>query len=690
MAVERSDKLKWQVYEPSIAEAPYLVYYMIQSSDNYTSSGYSFNIKTPALGAFLDPEVYLRYKIRIKAKSAGNIQALFGGTNSVFIDPNSYPNTSTTVTPNNAGNNLIDNGIIIGAGGTGVEPATGNPGAIKRIAFRQGNVMQRCTQQIVLTVNGFTLNAEPWKWIDPMNRLMVSKEQSKHVFSGSGGEFDSGNHGLRNSLDNIAQYIQSDRKIEVADSGQDSTTVPLNDNTFGVNDVWNNGLNKYYYDGVFGGATFGGATGAFPLADRNLNMIISEGFNVRVAAPIMGRRIDANDLTYAETGVINLNDHSYHLGFGGTFLYKYPKHELFYNPGFSNRIYDLLRKFRGTIVGDSFSTGNGVSANCSVQNNALYFAEDNDGFDLYVYEPVPLPPFKMWHNDGVGGIIPHVRDMTLRATFTANLLANMFMANYNVDSSNTLDKYGGFSIDFSSITSSDCQIHMQWYLPPPSITIPREISIPLRKYDMYISSTSNSAFNTSLSVVNNYSTNWQFQQYNISLDAVPDLLMIYVRYKNDTVRTNIPCDMHFELVSLTLQLENNGGKLNQITTFKMYQNWLKYIKFDDPPEMTFDEWRKYCCVAVLKPDDYGIIRGPGWDNVVVLGVQGTARNHWNNPSINMVGNESFFNLAITQQEIELVVLSIYDRWHLTLSADGTARANLTRIRDLGNPLPPTA
>lgn len=670
MAVERSDKLKWQVYEPSIAEAPYLVYYMKQSSDNYTSSGYNFNIKTPALGAFLDPEAYLSFKINIKAKNANDLDLLFRGSKSPLLDPKDsllIKNDGVKINP--ASNYL---------------PYTGDTTGIKKFAFRQGNIFQRATQQIVLTINGFTLNAEPWKWIDPLNRLMVSNEQSKHVFSGSGGKFDSGNHGIRCNQNNFAYNVFWDKQYT---GGTSAALLPADPGISNFKAMQNigKGTNVQTTDNL----SFSAQT-------------ITDGFNILAGTVALTSTtvsgVGGLDLTHPDGGII--------AGIGSTYLYKWPNHPHFYNPGFTERVHNMIKKCRGDVL-ESVVTGVNNLYNASTNSVAVtgppvlppsgYFVSDNNvSFSFMVYEPIPLPPFKMYHNDGVGGIIPHVRDMTLRGTFTANLLANLFMANYDIDggyaSTTVADNMGCFAIDFSTLSVTDCQVYMKWYLPPPSLTIPREISIPYRKYDMYISSTACSNISqpaTNATMTSEGTGSFNFSQYNISLDAVPDLLLIYLRYKNDIVKTSYPCDMHCEIVQLTLQLENNGGKLNQMNSYQMYQNWLKYIKFDDPIDVDFDEFRKYCCVAALKPDDYGIIRGPGWDNVVVLGVQGQARFWGCNPSINLVGAESWYNCIVTKQEMELVVVSIYDRWHLTLSADGTARANLTRIRDLGNPLPPS-
>jgi hypothetical protein len=666
MSVDRSDKLKWQVYEPSVYEAPYLVYYMKQSADNFTSSGYSFNIKTPALGALLDPEAYISYSFKITQPDAENIQDLIydrSGLNPYSTDPSSSTpsiaalSTASVPAPSMFPHPRAIAGLTQWDGTTSTR--TSVPGAIRKFAFRQANIFQRAIQQIVLTVNGFTLNSEPWKWIDPLNRLMVSNSQSKHVFSGSGGAFDSGNHGLRNEIDNIAVFQQREGAYN-SSPAMDAHLIPIS--------------GKDWTASIQQGFNF------YPSLHHEVSSTAPKAVSATWAADLTtGAQVGANNAGHT----------------GLSFVNKFPNSEHFYNKGFSDRIFDMLRKLRGDYRGDGNAILTGIPDGAASVNSvhADYFrgSTDND-YWFQVVEPIPLPPFKMYHNDGVGGVIPHVRDMTLRATFTANLLNNLFMANYDIEDAELENDPGGFKIDFENVNSSHCVIMMKWYLPPPSIQIPREISIPLRKIDMYLSSSA-----TQLPIIginNQRSAAANISQYNISLDAIPDLLMIYFRLRNDIVRAFHPCDYMMEMQNLTLQLENNGGKLTQMQTYQMYQNWLKYIKFDDPPEMTYDEWRKYNCVALLKPDDYGAIRGPGWDNVVVLGVTFNAYNYHHNPSIGLCPSENLSTagaqnsgISVSGTNVELVVVAIFDRWHLTLSADGTARANLTRIRDLGNALP---
>src|SRR5438128_11539489 len=90
--------------------------------------------------------------------------------------------------------------------------------------------------------------------------------------------------------------------------------------------------------------------------------------------------------------------------------------------------------------------------------------------------------------------------------------------------------------------------------------------------------------------------------------------------------------------------------------------------------MPYDEWRRYCCQAVLQPEDYGCMRGPGYDNPVTLGVSFTANNWWNIPKNGLVPAENYNGVAA-----EIVVVQLYDKWYLNVNASGSAQSGLTRI-----------
>lgn len=624
MEITESTKIQWADYVPAVSSEPLNTYYQRLTAQSYSATGYSFVIKSPSLNAFMDPDVFIRFKFKIKDRAANNIAGHY------------HNNTQTAL---NATSILPGTTHIVGG------PISGR---IAHFGFRGGNIFQRATQQIAVTINGWTLSYEPWKWIDPLNRLYVSNSQSKHVFSGSGGTLDSGNHGNIIDADNYYHGGYDNNGVQQRTTFVEDAT-PLTRRIF-------------YIKGV-----------------DSLNFLTPYAIRATENAGLITNN-EAGITTTTLNAIADGAAVPTSLGFN--FVKQFPPYEKFYNPGFSERVYDMMRWLRGDARGDTFSATANIPANDAPNlapwTHLIYQgAADGGGLKSYafeVYEPVPCPLFKMYHNDGVAGIIPHVRDMQIVATFSPNMLANLFRANYSVAGA------PGFDLAWDNITTSDCEIFIKWYTPPMNLSIPREISLPLRKIDLYLGG------NLTVGALGNAqikSATTRISQYNISIDAVPDCFMIFVRRRLDNILSNEPDDFYFEITNLVIQLENNGGKTTQIHTYQMYQNWLKYAKHRDPVEMPYDEWRKYCCVALLKPEDYGVIRGPGYDNYIVMGITADCYNWYNAPTMQvMAANEAF---DVANNNMELCVVSIFDRWAITLSDLGQAKAGLTRIRENNPP-----
>lgn len=573
MLTVESEKLQVPIFQPSVNVDPLQTFYMRQTSDSYNASGFSFYLKSPSMHALLDPEIWIRYRVKVNSVTAVGADSLLALTMAGLA---------------NAG---AAAGLPFSPGGATAAYAA-VPDAVAHFAFRQGNVMQRCMQSLVVVINGFSLTCEPWKFIDPLNRLYVSENQSKHIFSTSGGQYDSGNFGL-----------VTDRDV-------------------------------YATGACSGGAAVGSV---FHMLQRN----VAAG-----AAAVDNYR------------------------------YSFPLTERWYNPGFSDRCDKFTRECRGEIRSGDLATSRslpngavGIQGQFSAQgsgNGAGGGGAVNQGgggnFLFDIYERLPISPFKMYHNDGVGGVIPNIKDLIIRGGFTANLNGVMMQGNAVHDTF--------FNILLGS-EAADCEIFLKWYSPPNGVMIPREISIPMRKIDVW----SNSKTIIAVGAAEIKSASYQLSEYNIALDAVPDLLLIYVRKRLDDATVKMPSDYHYELQNLQISLENHGGKMTQIQTIELYQKWLKYSMHGDFQEVCYDEWRKYLCIAVLKPEDYGIINGPGYDNPIILGIQANVYSYYNNPAIGLKAAELF-----DQTTAELVVVSIYDKWSLMISANGIARAELTRIR----------
>lgn len=546
MAIVESEKLSFPEYTKKVNRDPIQTFYQVQDNDSYSSSGYSFYVKSPGHGLLLDPEIWIKYTIRLQENAAA---------------ANAIKNNFQT--RQNADNVA------------GVPPA-----ADVRMAWRQGNIMARGTQNISVIINGHSLSYEPWKYIDVLNRLYVSNDQSEHEFSSSGGRFDEGNHGVITDSDNWG-------------IGAGSIVIAVGDNV-------NNRNIQYYHS------------------------------NLAAAA---------NNIQLNTRNIIN-ND------------------EFGLNKGFSKRHLKFADQLRRSSA---------PNAGRGLRYNGTNIADADHQYYLFeFFERIPCPPFKMYSNDNIEGVIPNVRDMTIRGQFCSNLLQNIFQKS-------TALAAATIELEFASLSGgTNCQLFLKWYTPPIVSSIPREVTLPLKKISVWSKSVNLAA----PGAADAYSST-TVSDNNISLDAVPDLLMICFKYRMDSFDCNMPSDYMCEIIDLRLNLEGASGKVNSIQTIQLYQNWKKMLKHQDAKIIDYDEWRRYCCVACLQPEDYGVLKGPGYDNPVTLGVTFTARNWHNNPGYDNTGaatNELFAGTLF-----ELIVISVYDKWSLTIRDSGGADSSLTRI-----------
>jgi hypothetical protein len=628
---ETSSNLLYSQYSPSVEVCPENILYTIHSSEYYGINGYNFTVKSPAYGARLSPEAWIEYDICIYEKTNNAIRNLFitardnSNDRSFYINNMSHSqwirNTGATIDANDDRVNSYNF----------LNQMLGNP---VRLAFRSGFLMARATQNLSVTINGCTRNHVPYKCIDILNRMYYSQTQSKHLFSTSGGEFDSGAHNFVISEDNYAQHISKGGASST--KTWDHTPTEDDDYTIRMNNYWNlpNPITQFDISG-----------------------------NTNYIAATIGEQGDEEFKNNAQ---------------GICLYHRFPDSPHFYNGGFSNRFYDFATTLRGGLQrGTQNGQVTGAKPNEGYFNASTIYEgsgtidANRHWYKFKFFEPVPCPPFKMYENDGVVGIIPHVQDLNLVSAFASNMLPLIFQC--------TDDYSNDIGFRWEEITSTNCKLHLRWYQAPMTVTIPREVSLPLRHYYHY--SQSNYTLNVMPDDGSKWNTDWShIAQYNISLDAVPDYLIIWFRKNISLIKTNDPVEYNFEINNLTIQIENTGGKLTGMQTIHLYKNWLRYIKHNDPVDTTFDEWRKFLCVAVLTPDDYGIKRGPGYDNLVVLGIDMDVRSNHVWPYMNR-GYLAGLRQCLAS-EGELNVLSVFDRWSLTMVDGGAARAALTRLSAL--------
>lgn len=565
-AIDKSTKLIFNEFQKSLSESPLDVFYQTITSDEYSANGFQFNVKQPGTRALLDTDIWIRYNVYIRETGDYAIREIFNG------------------------------------------PAAGDkiPVSDNRIAFRGGNVVARCLQNLNVQINNQTLNVQPYRFIDVLNRLYVSNEQAVHEFGASGGEFDSGNHGNRTEHIIWEEKVANGNAVANLFGIVNGVAVALNTKN---NVFWHD---SWHTQGPEDYLAHGAAVDLF--------------CNMRAKFPV--------------------------------------KYE-FYNPGFSERVNKFVKKLREPAANTAVAAAN--VANAGNMYNGQVAAGNQHYWGFEIWERLAIPCFKMYSNDSVYGVIPNVVQMQIQGNFLTNMNKNFLR---------TTDNTLAVSLYWDEIPTSDCQLYLRWYTPPMTMVIPRELSIPYPKIVTWSQAITLTAMNADLT--QRFRTG-DTSNYNITLEAIPDLLLIYIKYSPSAYTYDTPDDYLCELTSLQLNIDASSGKMNQLNSHDLYIKWKKLLKHTDTKILDYDEWRQYCCVAALQPEDYGVRYGPGFSNQTVLGVTINFRNWHNNPAIMDAIAEPLGGALGAGTSGELIVTSIYNRNRLTIRADGSASQEMVKI-----------
>lgn len=618
--VVKSIKLVTNEFTKSIAEVPLEVYYQTVNADQYNSNGFQFNIKSPGQLALLDTDVWIKYKVRI----------VEGAVNELI--------------------QCLENPAINVAATLGAQ-RVGYPIQQYRFGFRGGNIMQRAIQNFSVMINNRTITVQPYQFIDVLNRLYISNDQSEHEFSASGGRFDEGNHGSR--VDHVTYY--------------DRQQVVSNDQAAGANPL--------DAAGAYGGTALpSGWANAPPAGNASPSLAATTFQSIAVFDGYMSS--SGWFPTNAAQGRRNFPSHLMR----PDFPVRYP----FYNPGFAQRYNNMIDKLRTYAGGNQTpralyrDSSDAYVLQADILAQDLQFkgnlAADTGGahtFDFEIMERLPIPLFKMYSNDECFGVLPNIVQMQIQGNFLTNFLKNIWRS-----SNNALN----ITANFDNFDGSMCQLYLRWYTPPQTMTIPREITIPYKQINVWSKSLAMGNSPNNRALANTFYAETSVSEYGITLAAIPDLLLIYFKYNAGSYSFDTPDDFNAEWYDLTINIDNASGKLNQITSLDLYNKWKKLLKHSDNRIITYDEWRKYCCVAALQPEDYGCRYGPGYSNSTNLAIKGTARFWCVNPSIMYEAHEELGGGdAHTGTDTQLIVVSIYNRNSLTIRADGSASEELLKM-----------
>jgi hypothetical protein len=268
-----------------------------------------------------------------------------------------------------------------------------------------------------------------------------------------------------------------------------------------------------------------------------------------------------------------------------------------------------------------------------------------------IFERLPIPLFKMYTLDEVQGVIPNISQLQLQAKFLNNLVHNWFRYGHDIDDP---------SVSIQITNSHYCKIHLKWFIP--SFEIPKEIKI---QYPKFITKCipfqgkviqGSQVFYVDQDLAMNY----------ISLPAIPDLMLMYVKYDPHHETCYISDDYNLELLNPQFSLNVANSKLLNIQSIQAYHLWKQNLKYKVESVMGFDEWRKYCFVLVLKPEDFGLKIKREYNEPCIINFKATARNWHIIPSAGY-GIELYIGTA--SQNLVFVCHGVYFRNELEIRKD---------------------
>lgn len=350
----------------------------------------------------------------------------------------------------------------------------------------------------------------------------------------------------------------------------------------------------------------------------------------------------------------------------------FPHQPEYYNPGFENRFFKFSKVLRDNLLEDNAAAAATNDNNQATQFIGTALAGNIHLYNIRVLERLPIPLFKMYSNDEVFGVIPNVYTMQLQGIFASNLEQMIFRFNRFILNA---------QLYWANIRPEGCKLYLRWFTPPMSMAIPQEIHIPYKKIVNWSKAVSMPQMHVN---GDQQYVEQAVQEYNVSLEAIPDLLLIYMKFEAAQYNYTTPDDYNLEMRDLNINIDNASGKVNQIQSIDLYNKWKKLLKHSDNKIIEFDEWRRYCCIAALQPEDYGVRYGPGYSNQTILGIKFTARNWHSNPSImaelpEVLGGYDTVAVNTDTTHCELNVTAIYYKNRLALRSDGSASQELTKV-----------
>ena len=306
-----------------------------------------------------------------------------------------------------------------------------------------------------------------------------------------------------------------------------------------------------------------------------------------------------------------------------------------------------------------------------IDNAAANVATANaaNRIEIKIFEKLPIFPFKCFDNKEMKMSIPNIRDMTIQCTWSRSSFKSLIC--------NATGILGGIAAPTDaqilvSVTQEKPVIHMKWFttkIPiPPSVMLPAYI---IREYE-------ERAFENYAVLNATWETQTKtFTGRTINLESIPDLFLIYYAVDPGQRTMQMPDSMHLEIIDLRIHIGGSSGRMNNISQQELYCMWLRNVRHNGTGRLSYIQWRKYHCVAALRPRDIGITWGPGFNYPVQIQVQVTVRNNYNLP---VFKNSLQNNLAVpVGLNWNQYTICTYDRMAYQINQDGSSRLEMMKL-----------
>jgi hypothetical protein len=554
--------LMWQPHQPIAIDVPGQVLYEEVTADSTSTSGFTFNFRSPADNALMDNCVIIEYPISITVQATADdaysadyradLQGI-GGATAVNAD-------------------RMDE---------------------LQLAFRQCFAIARAIQNLSVTINGSNFNVQPIYWLDALNRLYFSEEEARTICSSSGGEFDGP------WPTGIAAY-RTDQTQRAGNANANAVKVNFcgiqteaDDFVRGVPDksFINEGLEKRW--------------------NRFLTRIYEKYANRTAKA-----ELSATDNATDRAGRVAVAD--------------------------------------GAITCE---TAGGVA---------------NSAFTFSLFERLPIAPFLFHNSKDARMSIPNIRQVNITAQFATDMWKHVLQGQGNGQLIAGVTRAPVLYKRIAILNDAKCKLHCRWYLTDAGI--PPVVTLRAPKYQQYIQAITYNPGATGIGPGATASRSFS----NIQLDSIPDKFFIFVSKRPESFHCQYPSEFYLSIKNITLTIGGSSGRLTSLTSYQMYENFLKLSAHGGESKLNYEDWYKFHCVAILDAADIGLVAGAGYNYKTNLTVNLDVESYWDLQGIYGRRREAM-TIPNGDNLFNIIVLCCYNQHYIQLNSSGGSKSGMTMV-----------